>query len=80
MSLLVYLIFGAIAGWVADLIMNRDSGLLVNIILGVIGSAVGSWIASAVFNSEGVTGFNLRSLVVAVLGAIVVIWVGRLLF
>ena len=78
MSIIVNLIFGAIAGWIADLIMNRDHDLILNIVLGLIGSMVGSWIATRIFEAPGVNGFNLRSLAIAVLGAVLVIWIGSL--
>ncbi len=80
MSLIMWIIFGAIVGWLASVIMNRNSqqGLLGDIILGIIGALVGGFLAS-LFGAEGIQGFNLYSMVVALIGAAVVVWVGRLL-
>jgi uncharacterized membrane protein YeaQ/YmgE (transglycosylase-associated protein family) len=79
-NILLWIIFGAIAGWIASLIMgtNARQGLLMDIILGVVGAFVGGFIMSC-FGTGGVTGFNLPSLLVAVLGAIVIIWLGNML-
>lgn len=80
MGLILWIIFGALAGWVASLIMNTDGrqGLLGNIIVGVVGALVGGWLANGIGES-GVGGFNLYSFVVAVIGACVFIAALRLL-
>lgn len=74
MSLIVYIIFGGIVGWVASLLMNTDAqqGIILNIIVGIVGSVLGSWIAGQ-FGFGGVSGFNLSSFVVALIGAVVLI-------
>lgn len=71
MNILVWIIFGAIAGWIASIIMGRNAqmGAIANIIVGVIGG----FIMSA-FGSAGVNGFNLYSMIVAVLGAVVLLF------
>lgn len=78
MEILFLIIFGALAGWLASLIMKTDfeQGTLLDIALGILGSIVGGVIVGF-FGMPGVSGFNLYSLVVAVLGAVVVISVGR---
>lgn len=78
MNLLAWIIFGALVGWIASIIMKTDKsqGLLMDIVLGIIGAFVGGLIIS-VFGRPGVTGFDLYSFVVALLGAIVLIWLGR---
>ncbi|MFA4827410.1 MAG: GlsB/YeaQ/YmgE family stress response membrane protein, partial [Candidatus Shapirobacteria bacterium] len=80
MGIVLWIIFGALAGWIASVIMktNYSQGTLSDIILGIVGSVVGGFLFGLVGQS-GVTGFNLNSLVIAVIGAIVVIYMGRLL-
>lgn len=76
MDILLWIIFGAIVGWVADFIMSSDHGMIEDIILGIIGAFVGGFIFTS-FGQPGVTGFNLYSLIVAVIGAVVLIFIGR---
>lgn len=78
MGIILWIIFGAIAGFIASHVMGSGEGLLWDIILGIVGAMVGGFIMNALGYS-GVTGFNLYGLVVAVIGAIVVIYLGRLL-
>ncbi len=78
MSFLLWIIFGALAGWVASLIMKTDGqqGALMNIIVGIVGAFLGGFLFEQ-FGATGVTGFNLYSLLVAIIGAIVLIWIVR---
>ncbi len=78
MNILLWIVFGAIAGWVANMIMKSDRGMLEDIILGIIGAFVGGFIMD-LLGQQGVTGFNLYSLIVAVIGAIALIMIGRAL-
>lgn len=80
MSIILFLITGALAGWIASMIMgtNNSQGTFGDIILGVIGSIVGG-IAMSFLGQSGVDGFNLYSLFVAVLGSVVVIGIGRMI-
>lgn len=80
MSIILFLIIGGVAGWLASMIMgtNSSQGTLGDIVLGVIGSVVGG-IAMSFFGQEGYTGFNLYSLMVAILGAVLVVWLGRMI-
>lgn len=78
MSILVYIIFGALVGWVASIIMGGANGLLIDIILGIVGAALGGWIMDY-FGKSGVTGFNIYSFLVALLGAVVLIAIVRAL-
>jgi uncharacterized membrane protein YeaQ/YmgE (transglycosylase-associated protein family) len=75
MSLLLWIIFGALVGWVASLIMKTDhqQGPLLNIIVGIIGAVLGGWIMS-LLGEPGATGFNIYSFLVALLGAVVLIF------
>lgn len=75
--LLGSLIMGALVGWIAGKLMDADSGFLRNIIIGVVGSAVGS----AVFGIFGFYAYGwLANLIVSVAGACLFIWVGRKVF
>lgn len=76
MSILVWIIFGAIAGWIASAIMGSNGGLIWDIILGIIGAGLGG-LVMGLLNQPGVNGFNLYSIVVAVVGAIILIAVSR---
>ena len=78
MNIILWIILGAAAGWIADMIMTSDHGMLEDIILGVIGAFVGGFIMNF-FGQQGVTGFNIYSFVVAVIGAVVLIFLGRLI-
>ena len=81
MGLLSWIVVGAIAGWLAgNLVKGRGFGCLGDIIVGVVGGLVGGFLASQLFNMpDAINGFNLGSIVVAFLGAVVVIVVLRLL-
>lgn len=80
MGIVLWIIFGALAGWIASMIMKTDSnqGTMMDIIMGVIGAMVGGFIMNF-FGQSGVTGFNINSLAVAVIGAVAVIYVGHAL-
>ena len=81
MGILSWIVLGGIAGWLASIITKRNDqmGCITNIIAGVIGAAVGGWVFS-LFGGTGVTGFNLPSLLVAFVGAIIVLAVVNLIF
>ena len=73
MSILAWIILGLIAGFIGSKIVNRHGeGVFLDIILGVVGAVVGGWIFSALGMSR-VTGLNIYSLIVAVIGAVVVL-------
>lgn len=80
MGIISWIIFGLIAGIVAKWIMPGDgednSGCIVTIILGIVGAVVGGWI-STFFGYGKVDGFNFGSLVVAVIGAVVILFIYR---
>lgn len=73
-----WIILGGLAGWVANMIMKEDGGLLKNIILGVVGGLVGGGIVQLIGGS-GVNGFNIYSFIVALLGALLLIALGRMI-
>ena len=75
MSFLVWIILGLVAGYIASQIVDREGkGLWLNMALGIVGAIVGGVIFSAL-GGVGITGINLYSLIVAVVGSIVVLWV-----
>jgi uncharacterized membrane protein YeaQ/YmgE (transglycosylase-associated protein family) len=74
MSVLGWIILGLIAGFIASKIVNRSGqGFLLDIALGIVGAVVGGFLFTAI-GATGITGFNLYSMFVAVVGAIVVLW------
>ena len=78
MGLISWLILGAIAGLITDYIMGERDNFVITIILGIIGGLVGGFIASAVGLSR-VSGVNIYSIVIAVIGAIIVVALYRTL-
>lgn len=75
MSIIAWIVLGLLAGWIASKIMTGSGmGLVMNLLLGVVGALVGGFLVN-MLGGAGVTGFNLWSLVVAVLGAVVVLWI-----
>jgi uncharacterized membrane protein YeaQ/YmgE (transglycosylase-associated protein family) len=73
MGIIAWLVLGLIAGFIASkLVNNQGEGLILDMVLGIVGAIVGGFIFNA-FGSVGVTGFNIYSLIVAVIGAVVVL-------
>jgi len=71
MSFIAWIVLGLVAGFIASKLVNKSGkGMLLDIVLGVVGAVVGGWLFN-VFGMAGVTGLNLYSLVVAVIGAAV---------
>jgi len=79
MGWLAWLVVGAIAGWLASLVMktNRQQGLLMDIVVGIVGAFIGGFLFNE-FGETGVTGFNIWSIFVAFTGAIVLLALIRL--
>lgn len=79
MGWLAWLIVGALAGWLASIVMktNRQQGLLMDIVVGIVGAFIGGFIFNQ-FGTVGVTGFNVWSLFVAFTGAVVLLAIVRL--
>ena len=75
MSILAWIVLGLISGFIASkLVNNSGQGLLMDMVLGIVGAVIGGWLFNE-FGHMGVTGFNLYSMVVAVIGAVVVLLV-----
>ncbi len=79
MTIIYWIIFGLIAGTIANFIVPSSKGGIVgSIVLGIVGAVVGGYLGQKFF-AVGVTGFNLTSFAVAVAGALLVVFIGRLL-
>jgi uncharacterized membrane protein YeaQ/YmgE (transglycosylase-associated protein family) len=76
MDLLLWIVFGALVGIAASALMKSSNGLILDTLLGIVGAFLGGWIMSF-FNKSGVTGFNLYSFLVALLGAVILIAIVR---
>ena len=79
MGIIAWIVLGLIAGFIASKIVNHTgSGIVMDIVLGVVGALVGGFLFS-MFGAVGVTGFNIYSMLVAVVGAVVVLWLYHML-
>ena len=73
MSVFGWIILGLIAGWIGSKIVNKTGeGLIMDIVLGIVGALVGGWLFQEV-GHQGITGFNLYSMFVAVIGSVIVL-------
>ena len=73
MSFLAWIVLGLVAGFIGSKIVNKSGeGILLDIILGIVGAVAGGWLFNT-FGAAGVTGLNLYSLLVAVVGAVIVL-------
>lgn len=74
-NIIVWIVLGGIAGWLASIIMGRNAsmGIGANIIVGIVGAFIGGFVMS-LLGGDGMTGFNLYSLFVAVLGAVILLF------
>jgi len=73
MSILAWIVLGVVAGFIGSKIVNKSGdGFFLDLVLGVVGAVVGGWLFSF-FGAHGVTGLNIYSLIVAVIGAVVVL-------
>ena len=79
MSILAWIVLGGVAGWIASMVMhtNASQGLILNIIVGIVGAFLGGF-AFNFFGGAGVTGFNFYSLLVSIVGAVVLLYIVKL--
>jgi uncharacterized membrane protein YeaQ/YmgE (transglycosylase-associated protein family) len=75
MTIVAWIVVGAIAGFLASFISGSREGLLMMVLLGIVGAVVGGWIADQVLKVPTVTGVNATSIIVAVAGALIVLFV-----
>lgn len=73
MSILVWIIVGLIAGWLIDAVMHTRTGLVADMILGIVGAVVGGFLASALLGINFASGLNIETIIVAFLGGIVTV-------
>jgi uncharacterized membrane protein YeaQ/YmgE (transglycosylase-associated protein family) len=78
MTIIAWIVLGLVAGWLAGMIMGSGYGLIGDIVLGVIGAFLGGWLWGLVMHEDVMLGFNLPSLLIAVVGAIVLIAISRM--
>jgi uncharacterized membrane protein YeaQ/YmgE (transglycosylase-associated protein family) len=76
MNPIIWIVFGGLVGWVATVIMGNDPqyGIIGNVIIGIVGSYIGGLIAGRMFQGPAVDGFDIRSFIVAVIGAVVLLF------
>jgi len=80
MSIIAWIVLGLIAGWLAGIVMRGGGyGLIGDIVLGIVGALVGGWLWGLLSGTDVTLGFNLPSLLIAVLGAVVLIGLSRLI-
>jgi uncharacterized membrane protein YeaQ/YmgE (transglycosylase-associated protein family) len=77
MGIISWIVVGAIAGFLANVIMGAHEGLLRMLILGIVGAVVGGYVAANVLKIGAVDGINVESIVIATIGAIAVIFIAR---
>jgi len=77
MGIIAWLVLGLLAGFIGSKIVNKSGeGMLMDILIGIVGAVVGGWVAGF-FGFNGVTGLNIPSLIVAVLGSIIFLLIYR---
>jgi uncharacterized membrane protein YeaQ/YmgE (transglycosylase-associated protein family) len=75
-GLLSWILVGLVAGWLADMVMGNRHGLLGDLLLGIVGALLGGFLAASLFGlADPISGFNLTTLLVAFLGAILVVMI-----
>lgn len=80
MGIIGWIILGGLAGWIASFIAgtNKSMGLMANIVVGIVGALLGGFLFSLLGASDGVNGFNIWSLFVAVVGSVVLLWIVKM--
>ncbi len=79
MGIFATLVVGLLAGWITGMLMKGHYSIIVDMILGIVGGFVGGWLTSLVFGANLMTGINITSLIVAIVGAVIVVAVYRLI-
>jgi len=74
MGILAWIVLGLIAGFIGSKVVNKSgSGILMDIVIGIVGAVVGGFVAN-LLGMEGVNGFNIYSILISIVGAIIVLW------
>ena len=76
MGIILWIVFGALVGWVASMVMESSGGLVWDIVVGIVGAVIGGFVMS-LFGDNGVNGFTVYSFLVALLGACILIAILR---
>ena len=79
MGIFATLVVGLIAGWLASLVMKTKTSIWMDLLMGIIGGFVGGWLSSLLLGANLMSGINITSIIVALIGAIVVITIYRLI-
>lgn len=77
MSIIAWIVVGAIAGWVASKLMPGDEGygVIGGLVAGIVGALVGGWLFGLLTNQDWTTGINIPTIIAAIVGALIVVWV-----
>jgi uncharacterized membrane protein YeaQ/YmgE (transglycosylase-associated protein family) len=78
MGIIAWIVLGAIAGYLTNMLMGGGGGVIATVVLGIVGAVVGGYVAGTVLKVADVTGINIESIVVAVIGGVIVVAVYRL--
>jgi uncharacterized membrane protein YeaQ/YmgE (transglycosylase-associated protein family) len=79
MGIFATLVVGLLAGWITGMLMKGHYSIWIDMLLGIIGGFVGGWLTSLVFGANLMTGINITSLIVAIVGAVIVVVIYRLI-
>ena len=79
MSIIAWLVVGALAGWIASMVVPGDEGYgwLGGLVAGIIGAVVGGFILGALTNEDWTTGINIPTIIAAIVGAIIVVFIWK---
>lgn len=77
MGIIAWIVLGAIAGFIANMIMGSREGVIMTVVVGIVGALVGGFLAGTVPGVADVTGLNLESIIVAIVGAVILIAIVR---
>jgi uncharacterized membrane protein YeaQ/YmgE (transglycosylase-associated protein family) len=77
MGFIAWIVVGAIAGFLANQVMGSREGLLMMVVLGIVGGLAGGFVAASVLKVGSVSGLNIESIVIATVGAIVIVFLAR---
>jgi uncharacterized membrane protein YeaQ/YmgE (transglycosylase-associated protein family) len=72
MGIILWIVFGAIVGWIASIIMRTRGGIIMDLVVGIVGAVIGGFVMN-LLGYGGVAGFNLYSFLVALLGAVILL-------
>jgi uncharacterized membrane protein YeaQ/YmgE (transglycosylase-associated protein family) len=75
MSIIAWIIIGALAGWIASMIMNtnEEQGAVGNIVVGIIGALIGGFVVHALTGNDSISGFNISTILTAILGSVILL-------